>query len=179
MYGYLLDSTESNWRKKITGKSDLGEMLQKSLALKIPDNNIDIVIDKAMKYGYDSIYQYEIRKKQINDSIIHNYKHTFTKQPVISFSLEGVHFLINSLPIQIDSVGSLYPTIEIIAKWGKVIVKKGGCLFRESSKYASIPFLEYNLKNGVLISKKWKIKLKPNWQIIKDGSNYSINHIAD
>jgi hypothetical protein len=178
LYGFLLEKTKYKWREEISLESDLGKILQEKMSVKIPAKISDSIrIKKAKIYGYDSIYQFELNQKYSNDSIRNIVIDLFIKQPVIKFDLNDASFQINSLPFQIDTIGSFYPSIKIVSKFGRITVKKGGCLLNSHDKVAFVPYHKYSVNKNERQSKDWTIKLNPGWEVIKKDSIYLITRI--
>ena len=88
--------------------------------------------------------------------------------------IAGAHFGINSLPIQLDTLGTVFSTIKIIAEWSILNVNYGGCFLPNNSSKAYIPYKNYQEKENKLICEDWELELKDGWIIKQYENNYKI-----
>lgn len=175
LYGYLLDKYGFNWRTNLKSNDDLGRKMQNLLNIVLPQNMTEEVEKSRDLYGYDSIYTSEYAAKQTKDKIHSAYRIKFTQSPIVKITLKNprVGFDPNTLQ-PLDSLGTVYPSIELVDDWGILKVREGGCLLSKNWNEASIPAAELKTTQDSVIGKGWTLKMNKGWRTIKNEDHYKI-----
>ena len=176
LYGYLLDKYNVDWRKTLKYNDDLGGKLKEALLISLPVNLDNSIKQRRNIYGYDTISTFELSRKQEKDKIISDYRLKFTSNTVFKINLLKPHFGFNPNNLQpLDSLGTIFPFIELVDDWGKLIVTEGGCLVSKDWKLATISSTDFKISNIENITGKgWSIKLNDDWKVIKKDEIYLI-----
>lgn len=172
LYAYLLDETSDLWQKKLKCGDDLGLLLQHL-------SNIDISTDTAhwlnqskARYPYEKIYNQELEINNKKEKILSDYRIRFTKNPVLIIDLISARLGIYMSPHPLDTLGTVWPTIDISDKWGFLRVIDKGCLI--TSKKAIVTADNINIEGQIISGDGWNLKLNDNWTIVKQNENYMI-----
>lgn len=174
-YGILIDEKNSNWRKKLTYNSDLGEILKNSYKIDISSNSVE----KAKnRYNYKQIYQEELSRKQALDKKLLEYENKFTNHSVITIELNKpkIGFNPNNL-VPLKDIGIVYPNITITDSFGTLNLKNGGCLLSNDWKKAIISADNLKIENEKISGEDWTIRLNSDYTIIEENKNYIIKQI--
>jgi len=176
LYGYLLDKYNVDWRKALKYNDDLGGKLKEALLISLPVNLDNSIKQRRNIYGYDTISTFELSRKQEKDKIISDYRLKFTSNTIFKINLLKPHFGFNPNNLQpLDSLGTIFPFIELVDDWGKLIVTEGGCLVSKDWKLATISSTDFKISNIENITGKgWSIKLNDDWKVIKKDEIYLI-----
>ena len=172
LYGYLLDETGTSWQKELKCGDDLGILLQHL-------SNIDISIDTVHwfnqskgRYPYEKIYNQELAINSKKEKILSDYKIRFTKNPVLIIDLVKPTCGIYMSPRPLDTLGTVYPIIDISDKWGFLKVTDKGCLI--ASKKAIVTADNISIVGQIISGSGWTLELNDDWTIIKQNDNYMI-----
>jgi hypothetical protein len=172
LYAYLLDETSDLWQKKLKCGDDLGLLLQHL-------SNIDISTDTAhwlnqskARYPYEKIYNQELEINNKKEKLLSDYRIRFTKNPVLIIDLISARLGIYMSPHPLDTLGTVWPTIDISDKWGFLRVIDKGCLI--TSKKAIVTADNINIEGQIISGDGWNLKLNDNWTIVKQNENYMI-----
>lgn len=178
LYGYLLDEYNNDWRKTLKYNDDLGAKLQDVVHISLPVSKLeipDIIKTRRNSYGYDTIYAYEFDLMQEKEKALLEYRQKFTSTSVIHINLTDPHFGFdpnNLLPL--DSLGTIFPFIELVDEWGKLKVTEGGCLVSKDWKMVVLSSVDMKKSNNEIKGKGWSIKLNEDWVIIEENERYFI-----
>ena len=174
-YGILIDEKNSNWRKKLTYNSDLGEILKDSYKIDVSSNSVE----KAKnRYNYKQIYQEELSRKQVLDKKLLEYENKFINHPIITIELDKpkIGFNPNNL-VPLKDIGTVYPNITITDSFGTLNLKSGGCLLSSDWKKATISADNLKIENEKLSGDDWTIRLNSNYTILEENKSYIIKQI--
>ena len=79
---------------------------------------------------------------------------------------------IYSSPYPLDTIGSVYPLIDISDQWGYLKVTDKGCLI--AAKKAIITADSLAIEGQQVSGTGWELKLNEPWTIVKQNDNYLI-----
>ncbi len=162
LYGFILDKTDSTWRKEINNKDNFLYFTQKRLDLKLPEH-LKMHIKKVRNnYGWDTISKTEkiISKKTKKQEKY--YSKIFFKNPIIKIprNLCTGGFIFNSSIIFPLAEGKVYNGFSTYGDWGELIAKDE--IFFSDNILLPTPF---EIKENLIIGNGWQIKLNNNWEI--------------
>ncbi len=172
LYGYLLDETDISWQKKLKCGDDLGLLLQHLSNIDISTDTVHWLNQSKARYSYEKIYNQEMEINNKKEKILSDYKIRFTKNPVLIIDLVKPTYGIYMSPRPLDTLGTVYPIIDISDKWGFLKVTDKGCLI--ASKRAIITADKINIKEQTISGDGWILELNTNWTIVKQNDNYMI-----
>jgi hypothetical protein len=173
LYGYLLDQGRLDWRHGLTPGSDLGSLLQVSFKIKMPED-LKRAYDRAKnRYDYEDICLFEADREKKRQEILAAYRHRFTQDTVLVLDIPkpNVAFDPRTL-IPLDTLGTVYPSMRIIADWGTLQVDDGGCLF--DWRKAIVCGKGIKQENRRLTGDGWVLDLADNWILVREGMHYKL-----
>ena len=176
LYGYILDKKTDDWNYNINPESDLGSLALKNYKIKLPHNIKQSYEKLRENYDYAKIYQVEETRKRKQQEKIQEYITKFTQESVLILETKKPKVAFNPRTlIPLDTLGTVYPTIKIISEWGKLYVKKGGCLFNWKRAIVSAKNLEQTGQQ--IIGQGWHLELEDNWELFQIDSNYKLRKV--
>jgi hypothetical protein len=175
LYAFLLDFSNAEWRNKINTNSDLQVLLQNQLKIALPNNLKDKFETIKTEYGFDTISVSEEKREIKIQKIIADYKERLVIKPHLTFNLIKMNIGFNPTNLlSIDSLGTVYPNIQIVDNWGILKVNNGGCLLNNSWSTATINAENIKINGNSITGNDWELKLNPKWKIISEGTNYKL-----
>ncbi|MEI7661332.1 MAG: hypothetical protein WCK34_04010 [Bacteroidota bacterium] len=171
LYACLLDGTQTPWRNKLNCHSDLGRLLQHILKIDLSADTAGWFDQSKSRYPYEDIRKKELSINNKKEEILSEYKTRFTQKPVVKFGLNSAKCAVLSSPYPLDSLGFVYPVIDISDTWGILKVTDGGCLV---SKFACVTAEGLKINSQAIQGRGWTLKLNSNWAVVKQGDNYIV-----
>jgi len=175
LYALLLDETNILWSKGLSCESDLGLLLQNAIGIDLSKDTANWYASAISQYEYDSIYAFEQKRKEKREQKLHNATVRFTQKPVVNIPLVHANFGLKQSPYPLDSLGDVYPVIDIADNWGFIEVKEYGILYANGK--AIVTAENIHIDNQLITANGWEMKLNENWTIEKEGENYRLKKI--
>jgi hypothetical protein len=167
-YGILLDETGRNWRQGLKKEDDLDVVLQKTLAIKLPQDIKQAAAARARIYSGDKLQASENERENDRQKLLAAYRAKLVDGPVLAIPLQQMSMQFNPgnlLPL--DSLGTVYPDIRVVDVWGILTVSKGALINPTFSRiYISAPD---NLNASPLQGDGWTLELKAGWTVAAGG----------
>jgi len=175
-YGYILDQVNFDWKANLKLNSNLGLIAQNLYNIQLPRNLKKSYEKSKNKYTYPEILQFETSREKQRQEMLTAYRFKFTKDTVLIMDIPKPNVVFDPRTlVPLDSLGTVYPTIKIIADWGILQVNEGGCLF--DWKKAIVSGKSIKQENNFLIGNGWELELNENWEITRDGMNYKLQEL--
>jgi phage tail protein X len=167
-YGLLLDGTNLNWRRHLKSSDDLGELLQKTFSLKLPDDLKAEAEKRAAKYDGENLRAAELKREQERLARIAAYRAKLVEGAHLILPLSkdvNYSFNPNNL-VPLDNSGTIYPTMRVTDAWGILDVKGGALMVRENNKPALlyVPVASDNNARP-LQGDGWTLQLNDGWML--------------
>lgn len=163
-YGILLDEAGADWRKNLKQEDDLGTLLQKRLAIKLPSNIKAAAGARAKSYDGDRLEASETERENKRQKLLAEYRARLVDGPILAIPLQKMNMQFNPgnlLPL--DSLGTVYPDIRVVDVWGILTVSKGALMNPTFSRiYVSAPI---NLSASPKQGDGWTLELNAGWTI--------------
>ncbi len=167
-YGLLLDQFLPSWRSGLNSSFSFSEVMLKYLQISDADREkrltrIEVIADS---YGGSELFIRENNKLIETEIKQQDYIEKFTKKNVLILPLFKIKMSFD--PDRIFSLkpfGTVYPSITIIDKWGKITVNSGALLSSDFSKLL-VPITQQELKRATLPNfhgEGWQVELNPGW----------------
>ena len=150
----------------------MGLLLQHSLKIDISNDTVNWFNQSKARYPYEKIYKQELEINNKKEKVLSDYRIRFTKNPVLIIDLVSAGLGIYMSPHPLDTLGTVWPIIDISDKWGFLRVIDKGCLI--TSKKAIVTADNINIKDQIITGAGWTLKLNDNWTIVKQNDNYLI-----
>jgi hypothetical protein len=176
LYGYLLSSTNKEWNKEITIKSNLANYFIKSFDISLPTdlkNKAGLVLNQ---YNGEIIISEENTREEITKKRIAEYKSKFIIQPHFELVFEHMNISFNPANIMpVEDKGTVYPTIRVSDNWGILKVENGALMSPGWDKISVTNPVKY--ENGNISGDGWTLELKDGYSILKDENtgNYKLS----
>jgi hypothetical protein len=163
-YGILLDETGRNWRKSLSKEDDLGVVLSKTLAIRLPQDIKQAAENRAKIYNGDKLQVFETERDSNRQKRVAAYRAKLVDGPVLVIPLEKMNMQFNPgnlLPL--DSLGTVYPDIRVVDVWGILTVSKGALMNPTFSRiYVSAP---ESLGKAPIQGDGWTLEINAGWTV--------------
>src|SRR5436853_4371656 len=167
-YGLLLDGANLNWRERLKSSDDLGQLLQKSLSLKLPGDLKVEAERRAAKYDGENLRAAEAKRESERLARIAAYRAKLVEGARLILPLTkevNYSFNPNNL-VPLDEMGTIYPTMRVTDAWGILDVKGGALMVRENNKPALLYVpVARDVNARPLQGDGWTLQLKDGWTL--------------
>jgi len=169
-YGMLLDLASASWRKGLTAKSDLGELLRQAYAISLPQDIMTAANTRAAEYDGGALRWSETRQAEERQAALDAYKKRLIDGPVLRLQvLEKFDFSFDpNHVIPLDENTAIYPTLRVTDVWGVLEVSDGALMKRDQGKFVGVAVeapKDAVGKSGVVEGPGWKLTLSPGWRL--------------
>ena len=171
-YGMLLDLVDTSWRKSLTSKSDLGELLQKSYGVALPPDLSSSAEQRAAAYDGVALRWSETQEEEQRKALLDGYRKRLISGPVLALPVAerfSFSFDPNNV-IPLDDTTSVYTTLRVTDVWGVLEVKDGALVVRDQDKFVRVVVeapKDAAGKGGEVEGNGWKLTLSPGWVLTK------------
>ena len=174
LYGYLLDQGTPGWRAGIHPGSDLGELVRETFDLTLPADIEKSCEQARHRYDYEDILVVEEERGKKKQELLDAYRYRFTEDTVLVLYTPkpSISFDPRTL-VPFDTLGTVYPTIRIVADWGILQVDEGGCLY--DWKKAVVSGRGIIRVNETLSGNGWVLELTGSWNLTRKGRTYTLS----
>jgi len=176
LYGYLLFSTNNEWNKEITIKSNLANYFIKSFGISLPNDlksKAGLVLNQ---YNGEIIISEENAREEKTKRLIAEYKSKFITQPHFELVFERMNMSFNPSDIMpVEDKGTVYPTIRVTDNWGILKVENGALMSPGWDKISVTIPVKY--EHGNISGDGWSLELKDSYSVTKDENtgNYKLS----
>ena len=163
-YGILLDGTGKNWRKSLKKEDDLGVVLQKTLAIKLPQSIKQAAEERAKIYDGDKLQASETERENKRQQLVAAYRAKLVDGPVLVIPLQKMRMELNpDNLVPLASLGTVYPTIRVVDVWGILTVSNGALMNPTFSRiYVSAPG---SVSASPIQGDGWTLELNAGWTV--------------
>ena len=176
-YGILLDELKVEWRSEIKPTSDFGEIMQKAVSFRMPEDLKAEVERRYPEYEGEELIKAEQEFEDKQNQLLKEYKNIFIEKPNLKIDLIKMNIGFNPQEIlPLEEYGNVYRTARIVDKWGILEVEKGLLMDKNWQK---VTISEPQIIEGKEIKGDgWILKLNEYWRIVKNESgDYSLEEI--
>lgn len=168
VYGYLLNTINPGWNKKINNTSNLASFFEASFDVQLPADIKTHVTKTIALYQGDIIAQENARAEQIRRQK-EAYVKMFLESPATELPLMNMNMSFDyTTMVSLNEKGMVYPNIRITDKWGILTVSKGALISADWSKVRiSFPV---SLQENKISGDGWMLELSPGYTLIKDDA---------
>ncbi|MFP4004300.1 MAG: hypothetical protein ACLFV8_11030 [Alphaproteobacteria bacterium] len=160
-YGLLLDKRMPGWREKLSKQSDLGDLLQSSLAEATPVS----AEERAGIYGVSAIRIAETDRAEKIAAQKARYRALLVEGPTLTLPKAGsFRYSFNpSTLISLGEAGTVYPTFHVTAAWGTLDVTDGVLVPPDSSSVTVAA--PADTEGPEIQGPGWTLNLAPEWHL--------------
>lgn len=186
-YGGLLDSAVStpqgarhlnlrsrDWRKGLTPTTDLGQLLARAYAVKLPTTTDKAeAIRRAERYDGSEVIAIETEKEVKHQARLAAARKAFVDGPVLVLPV-GQEFNYTFDPnavLTLDDKLTLYEgEIQVSDTWGLLKITEGVLFVRDNGRILRVQVpAPADVSKTPLTGKGWTLDLKPPWQVVPEG----------
>ncbi len=167
-YGLLLDAAGAPWRKGLTPQSDLGALLQRALAVKLPTRLQARAAKQANRYEGRALMAAEDEREHTRRQRLAAYRARLVEGPRLLLSLtEHVQYSFNPNElVPLDGAGTVYPTLRVTDEWGILAVENGALMTRAGERVSAVYIkAPADLQAQPLKGDGWILQLNDGWRI--------------
>ena len=169
-YGLLLDKAAPNWIGKIKAGDDLGQLVAAAMSLKIevlPEASLQ---ERARHYESDKLWASEATREDARLKRVAGYRQILVEGPVLVIPLAKSQRSFNpSELVPIEGQGTVYPTLTLSDRWGKLEVRKASLISTEHTKVI-VPAPQ-KVEATILSGDGWVLHLETGWKLVKGERN--------
>jgi hypothetical protein len=166
-YGLLLDQHAAGWLRKIKAGDDLGEILATALQLQRRPESKARAKQRAARYDGEKLWAAETAREVARVAQVAAFRRLLVDGPVLVLPVRKFQMSFNpSQLVPLERDGTVYPTLTVIAPWGKLDVHKAS-LITADFKQVSVagPF---KVETTTLTGDGWEVHLNAGWKAV-DG----------
>jgi hypothetical protein len=173
--GVLLDQFAPNWRDAVRTNRDIGALLAKAIAFKLPRNLAAVTRTRAREYGWDEVDSTEAARDSARAPAMESYRTRLGDGPVITLRQAKDSLAWSYDPTELigfDLQSTVYPAGNFSAPWGKLTVDHGGVLVQNDFSRIRIgaPASPVAGNASEIKGDGWTLVLNPGWSLRADSS---------
>lgn len=164
VYGLLLDALAPGWRKGLTPKNDLGELLGSVVGFKTPTDVEAGAARRSSAYG-DRIVREETERESKRREKTDAARAKFVEGPTLRLPLVAMKISFdpdNLIPLA--DAGTVYPTARIVDSWGVLTVTDGALIDKNWSSVTVAAPADPTLRP--LTGSGWSLELAQGWMAV-------------
>jgi hypothetical protein len=173
-YGYLLSKRDKGWNRKIDSNTNLTDFFCKEYRFKSPEAYDEAVKRAASAYEGEKLAAEEEERERKQQETLDAYTDLLVSKP---------HLFLNSIKMNIGfnpqeaisfgEYGTIYPTLTVTDKWGKLAVSKGGLL---EKNWKGVTVSAITKEDGAAVEGDgWVLNLNSGFVVVKgDDGNWRI-----
>ena len=96
----------------------------------------------------------------------------FCEEPILEFEIIEANLGLKCAPYPLDTIGTVFPVIDISDRWGVLSVTDKGCLIMKGK--ARVTAENIVVKESIATGTGWELKLNAGWIISKEADDYMI-----
>jgi hypothetical protein len=168
-YGLLLDQANPAWRKKLTARDDLSDLLATALGWTLPADLDAASQAAAQRYGGKELTAAEEKLAVTKSQELASMKARFVDGPVLNLPLaEAFKYSFdptNQVPL--EGLGTVYPFLRISASWGILEANRGALLLtRDAEIIGARVSAPGEATARPLKGEGWTLELQKGWDVV-------------
>ncbi|MBD0372599.1 MAG: hypothetical protein ICV60_17275 [Pyrinomonadaceae bacterium] len=168
-YGFLLDQSNTNWRKGLKATDDLGLLLERAYSIKLPENFKREAEARLEVYGGEEVRLSETAREARRQKTLARFRAKLIDGPVLVIPVTAAFnytFNPNNLA-SLDGVGTIYPTLRAMDAWGILNVTDGSLMTRGAQGQATRVYVTapVETKGSSIKGDGWTLELNAGWTV--------------
>jgi hypothetical protein len=164
-YGLLLDQHAAGWLRRIKPGDDLGQVLAAALHLDLKPESETSARERATRYDGAKLWAAETAREEARQAKVAAFRRLLVDGPVLILPLSRFQMSFNpSQLVPIEGAGTVYPTLTLIAPWGKLEVRKAS-LIKSDFKQACVA-APFKVQEATLVGDGWELRLNARWKAV-------------
>jgi hypothetical protein len=173
--GVVLDQFDPGWRDSVRTNRDIGALLAKAIALKLPRNLAAVARTRAQEYGWDQVDRTEAARDSVRAPMLLEYRARLQDGPTITLiqSRDSLSWSFDPTElIGFDLSSAVYPSGNFSAGWGKLTVERRGVLVANDFSRIRVAASRIPIATGArtINGDGWTLVLNPGWAVQPDPS---------
>ena len=170
-YGWLAADTAPDWHRAITDETPLTDYLARLFGLALPDS---LPASWIAAYNGDTIIRQESAREAARRSLIDSLRARLVDGPHLTLPLRAMHFSFNpNTLIPLDTLGTVYPLLQLTDLWGTLDVTDGGALISPNWTTITVP-APHTTTSTEAYGSGWHLTLTPGYIIERRAENYIV-----
>lgn len=171
-YGLLLDMAGVPWRKSLTSKSDLGDLLCQAYGVELLIDPSAAAEQRAAAYDGVALRWLETQQEEERKAVLDSYKKRLIAGPVLTLPV-AEEFSFSFDPngvVPLDETTSAYASLRVTDVWGVLEVSDGALIVRDQNKFVRVVVeapKDTGGKAEEIEGNGWKLKLASGWIVSK------------
>lgn len=167
-YTELLDAAQSDWRRRVTTRSDVARMAMRAYGLNVAVPNAAQAQAAILRYGGKAIESQEAALAAHTAELDAKYVSELVKGSALALPLVKFHIRFDPRDIEtLDRFGTVYHTLNVAAPWGSIDVAGGDALV--TTDFKTLRVVAPGLQSGSVIrGAGWTLRLAPGYAIVAD-----------
>ena len=179
LYATLLYQKGFDFKTITSDTIDLGNSVREFYQIELPTVCRDVAGSISINYNITEIYNKEEKRLQEIKERLNNQVSVFTEKPVVFLELESPYFDFEPEDVHsLDTLGTLYKTMQVSDNWGKLTVDKVGCLVSNNYKYLRITAKGLKIDKNHIYGDGWQIIMNDGWEIKETDQNYFMRKLV-
>jgi len=165
-YGLLLDETLPGWRGKLKSGNDLGQLLAESMNLKHVPLPEAALKERARRYNGEKLWTREATREEARLKRVAAFRQILVDGPVLVLPLLKNQMSFNpSQLVPLEGKGTIYPTLTLSDRWGKLEVRKASLIMTDHTKV--VVAAPTKVEPTSLSGDGWELRLEAGWKPVK------------
>jgi len=167
-YGLLLDETLPGWPGKLKSGDDLGQLLAETMNLKPVTLPEAALKERARRYDGDKLWTREASREEARLKRLAAFRQILVDGPVLVLPLAKHRMSFNpSQLVPLEGKGTIYPTLTLSDRWGKLEVRKAALIATDYTKV--VVAAPTKVEATALSGDGWELRLEAGWKPVKGG----------
>lgn len=162
-WGLLLDEVAPGWHRGAATGPRFDDLAEARLDLAAHGN--EPFAARARRYDEDgSLRSAEVTRERERQARLAAWREKLLDGPVLVLPMDKANLRFNPQTlVPLPDVGTIYPTLQLVDRWGRLDVEAGGALLRREPRQATVP--AGGLSPGAREGEGWKLTLAPGWKL--------------
>jgi hypothetical protein len=166
-YGLLLEQYGPGWRRSLTAKASLSDLLAHALP---PSHEIQVLTGTALVgYGESRVIADEVEREQPREERTAAFRKAFVDGPILELPVAsqfGFSFDPNGVE-SLPGIGQVFESTKIADEWGILQVQSGGVLLRrpEAVFTGVVVRAPASPAGDTVAGDGWTLKLNAGWRV--------------
>lgn len=165
-YGLLLDESSPGWRGKLKAGDNLGHLLAESMNLTPGTLPEAALKSRTTRYDGDKLWTREATREEARLKRVAAFRQILVDGPVLILPLSKHQMSFNpSQLVPLDGEGTIYPTLTLSDRWGKLQVRKASLIATDLTRV--VVAAPTKVEPRALSGDGWELSLEPGWKPVK------------
>ncbi|TVQ18270.1 MAG: hypothetical protein EA361_01615 [Bacteroidetes bacterium] len=148
-------------------------MVQTHYNISLPEDLEKAYKEAKHRFDFPQIWAYENQREQKRQEMLETYRIRFTRDTILTLEVPNPRIVFNTNNlVPLDKLGTVYPTMSIMAEWGTLEVTEGGCLFDWQKAVVSARGIVQ--ENNIVRGEGWVLEMNEGWKLVSQGVEFTL-----